>query len=166
MSVEKLLIEQRRLIAAIERIEAISTGDCDDGGVAKTDDRWNFTRHLMLFLSHLDNMVLLPLVSDPRADAVRKAMDCSGQLHRFHEDFLAHVHRWQGRPGVARWSEYCAVIDSLMARLRSILATVERDLYPLMPARSAGASRSSSNFAAAAWSVRDTLYPGETGRTG
>jgi hypothetical protein len=45
-----LMAERRRLMTAIERIEAITAAPYAASGPSQTSDRWAFTRELMLHL--------------------------------------------------------------------------------------------------------------------
>lgn len=74
-------------------------------------------------------------------------------------DFQAHLAKWQSFPGRAEWSAYCDVTLGRMAHLREILSAEEAELHRYLPAQPATgrADASPTNYAAAAWAMKDGL---------
>lgn len=161
MPVEKLLAEHRRILRAIDGIERVIAGPHPTGPGLLMEKRWEFTRELLLHFSRDESLVLVPLMSDARADVAAAAARSRVELGALYRDFRAHVTRWKGFPGPEHWDEYCLVTATIMQRIRTRLADEESGVYAMMPVRSGGTNVEieKTNYAGEAWPIRDVIYP-------
>lgn len=164
MPVAPLLAEHRRILTAVDGLEALVAGPRPDRVEGLSGRRWAFTRDLLLHFSHVEALVHAPLLADRRPAATIAAAMSRDQTARLIADFRAHTARWHGFPVPAEWNDYRLVIDHLMGRIRARLAAQEHSLYPLLPADPLpdAPPRRPINYAGEAWAIRKLIY-GEDG---
>ena len=86
-----LAAERARLLAAIDKIEAMVAGDYVDPGPDQIEKRWAFTREMLLHISHVDSQIFLPLMADERPLAAQRSAAARTSAIGFYDDFCAHA---------------------------------------------------------------------------
>jgi hypothetical protein len=167
--IDRLRVEQRRLLATAERLEALVAGPHPGDMEALASLRWSFTRDMLLHFANLEATVLQPLIRDSRAEAVAQARRSSADLRSVYDQFMRHAARWKGLPEPESWQEYRAAIALLVRRIRVRILAQEGAIYPLLPARPSYAIADPGceplNYVEEAWKVRSVIYADGTAAT-
>lgn len=159
MAIDPILARHGRILAVVEKIEALVLGDRPARVDTLADRRWAFTHELMVHCVEM-HALFAALMTDRRPQAVSRAELANQRTQRFVARFQEHIGRWQGLPSAENWDDYRAAVAQMIDMIRHLIDTEAREIVPLLPVRASGVAAPAlpQNYVEGAWQVRRMLF--------
>ena len=160
MPVDRLLAQHCRILANVDAVECFAAGPPPPEDMTYAEERWAFTRDLLLHFAKMESTVYGPMMSDRRVHAQQSAALASVETAALMAEYREHVTRWHGPHPADQWETYRRGIARLMRRIRTRLEAEAIEIIPLLPVQPDGSREGPTreSYAAEAWEIRGVLF--------
>ena len=131
-----MLREGHRKIRQIaDAFDVVVANGCPTDPKELAQLRWRLIKEILQHLALTERTALTPLARDSREFAATAAAHFREEMRTLHQQFNAHVARWNGHVDEREWAEYRDSLRKILTVIRRRLLREEIELLPLLPAR-------------------------------